>query len=274
MMPDRTRPPGELPDLQSFAAVLLDLDGTVFHEETPLPGAMELVTALQRRGQPFAFITNSDLSPSRLRARLLTMGADVQEAQLYTAASAGCDYVRTHFARGVRVFSLAGPAADELLAGHATWVMDADEDCDVVLTASLAQPNATTPRLQMALRFILRGAQHVAFNADRAYPTLRGFEIGSGAVAAMLAYAGKHQPVYGGKPQPVFFEALCQRFALAPPECVLIGDNLESDVLGARCVGMTSILTLTGLTTRDQLASLPLDLTPDYVIDDLRQLLP
>ncbi|HTN76972.1 MAG TPA: HAD-IIA family hydrolase [Pirellulaceae bacterium] len=263
----------ELPDLRAYDAVLLDLDGTIFHEEVALPGAMELVADLQRRRQPFAFVSNSELSPNRLRERLRAMGADVPPELLYTAAVAGCDYVRAHFGPGVRAYSVAAEATDELLAGYATWVDDDRADCDVVLTGSLAQENATPERLQIAFRQIVRGATHLAFNADRAYPTARGFEIGAGALAAMLVYAANHQPIYCGKPQQVFFESLCQRIGVPAERCVLIGDNLESDVRGARRVGMASILTLTGLTTRAHLSDLALDLTPHYVVDDLRQLL-
>lgn len=260
------------PDLTTFDAVLLDLDGTVFHEDVALPGAIELIAALQARRQAFAFVSNSGLSPRRLRERLTRMGADVREDQIYTAAAAGCDYVRQHFARGVRVFSVAGDAGHELLDDHVVWVDDDQTPCDVVMSASLANRNATPERFQFALRQILSGAIHVALCADRAYPTPRGFEVGAGAVAAMLSYAADHRPIFCGKPQRLFFESLCSRLHVRPERCVVIGDNLESDVIGARQAGMTSILTLTGIATREHLGALSTDMTPHHVVADLREL--
>ena len=97
-------------------------------------------------------------------------------------------------------------------------------------------------------------------------------EIGSGPVAAMLALAANVRPIYGGKPQRVFFEELCAHLRVPPAGCVLVGDNLEADVAGARVVGMRTILPLTGVTTRAHLAALDATLAPDHVITDLRDL--
>jgi HAD superfamily hydrolase (TIGR01450 family) len=259
-------------DISEFAAVLLDLDGTIWHEEVPLPGAVELIARLQTRNQKFAFVTNSGLSPARLRDRLVGMGAKVDASHFYSAASASCDYVRDHFPKGTKVFSVAGSACEELLSDYVEFVQDDQSSCAVVMSASLANKNATAARFQMALRHILRGAAHVALCADRAYPTPRGFEIGSGAVSAMLAYAAGHQPIYCGKPQRVFFDELCQHLGVAPDRCVLIGDNLEADVAGARQMGMKSIVPLTGLTTREMLKANVLGLVPDHVVESLGEL--
>lgn len=259
-------------DLAPFEAVLIDLDGTIWHEEVPLPGAIELIGRLQERAQKYAFVTNSGLSPARLAERLMGMGARVKPDHFYSAASASCDYVRDHFPKGTKVFSTAGVACEELLSDYVQFIHDEDPECAVVMTASMANKNATPERFQIAVRHLFRGAAHIALCADRAYPTPRGFEIGSGAVAEMLAYAAGHKPIYCGKPQRVFFEELCVHLNVRPERCVLIGDNLESDVAGAKQVGMTSIVPLTGLTTREMLAANALGLVPDHVVESLSEL--
>ena len=261
-------------DLRDYDAVLLDLDGTIWAEDVALPGAVELIAALQARRQPFAFISNSDHAPSRLMRRFEAMGVRVDLAQIYTASSAACDYVRNHFAAGARVFTVAGRAVDELLADRVTFVADDDAaPCDVVISASLAHPNVAVPRLQLALRHLLKGATLVAMCADRRYPTPHGDEVGSGGLATMLAYAANIQPIFCGKPQRVFFEELCAHLNVRPTRCVLIGDNLESDVAGARQVGTRAILSLTGITTRAHLEHVDASLAPDAVVDDLRAFL-
>jgi HAD superfamily hydrolase (TIGR01450 family) len=259
-------------DLSVYDAVLLDLDGTIWSEDVPLPGAIDLIRTLQARRQPFAFISNNDYAPSKLMKRLDAMGLTVPSETLYTAACAACDYVRHHCGAGVRVFNLAGDAVPELLGDRAAFVEPDDGPCDVVLTASLGLPTASIPRIQAALRYLLRGACLVAMSADRRYPTPGGAEVGAGGLAAMLAYGANVQPIYCGKPQRVFFEELCTRLNVRPGRCVLIGDNLESDVAGARQVGMRTILPLTGITTREHLEHLSVELAPDEVIEDLRSL--
>lgn len=257
-------------DLRPYDAVLLDLDGTIWAEDVALPGAMELIAALRARGQPFAFISNSDLATARLVRRFAAMGVSVDPATLYTAARAACDYVRGHFAAGARVLSLAGEAPHEMLSDHVTFA-DAGP-CDVVMTASLAQPDVTIARLQIALRRLLAGATLVAACGDRRYPTPHGPEVGSGGVAAMLAHAADVRPVYCGKPNRLFFEELCATLTVEPSRCVIVGDNLEADIVGAKAFGMRSILPLTGITTRAHLARVDPSLAPDSVIDDLREL--
>ena len=76
--------------------------------------------------------------------------------------------------------------------------------------------------------------------ADRVYPSPRGLEFGSGAMTAMMSYASGVAGVFTGKPEAVFFEELCSQLAVEPRRCLLIGDNLESDVGGAKRMGMAA----------------------------------
>ena len=79
-------------------------------------------------------------------------------------------------------------------------------------------------------------------------------------------------PVYTGKPERFFFEELCRRLGVAPSRCVLVGDNLESDIAGARGVGMRGVLVLTGVASRDDVSRAPADLRPDWVVSGLPDL--
>ena len=108
---------------------------------------------------------------------------------------------------------------------------------------------------------------------DRVYPSPRGIEFGAGAMCAMLAYAANVKPVFCGKPERIFFVELCNRLKVDPARCVLIGDNLESDVGGAKSVGMRSILTLSGITHQRDVDALPAAARPDHVVEDLTELL-
>src|SRR5271170_6452588 len=77
-------------DFSSYHAVLLDLDGTVFHEDHPLPGAVALISRLKTENHTFACLSNSGGSPLRMVQRLAQMGAELDPDQIYTAAAAAC----------------------------------------------------------------------------------------------------------------------------------------------------------------------------------------
>jgi 4-nitrophenyl phosphatase len=258
-------------DLDLFEAILLDLDGTVYHEDHALPGAVELIRRLQREDRKYACLTNSTSSPQRLVKRLARMGVEVDPEHIYTAAAAAVDYVLETFGPHPRVYNLATEGIHEMLEGKVKWVEKADESCDAVICGVPLSVYATSDDRRRAAMLLLRdGAALVGICADRVYPSPRGLEFGVGALASMLAYAANITPVYCGKPEQLFFHELCHRVQARCENCLLIGDNLESDIAGAKSVGMRTAMVLTGVSTRDDARMLPAPMQPDWIIADLR----
>ena len=259
-------------DFSPYAAVLLDLDGTLYHEDHVLPGAADLVRRLQAEKRIFACLTNSTTSPQRLAARLAGMGIDMPPDNIYTAAAAAADYVLENVPKPPRVFNLATEGVAEMLEGQAQWVEQSEEPCDAVIAGAPANIFATADRQRTALYLIRAGAKLIGVCADRLYPSPRGLEFGSGAMSQMLAYAANVTPIYTGKPEPIFFQELCHKLGVDPARCILIGDNLESDIAGAAKLGMATILTLTGVSQRRDLELTQKELKPQQVVEDLTKL--
>jgi 4-nitrophenyl phosphatase len=262
-------------DFSPYDAVLLDLDGTLYHEEHVLPGAADLVRRIQREERKYACLTNSTTSPQRLRERLSRMGIDMPAGNIYTAAAAAADYVIEHCrppAGPPRVFNLATEGLEEMLEGRVAWITSPDQPCDAVIAGAPANVFATPDRQCIALYLLRAGAKLIGVCADRVYPSPRGLELGSGALTHMMAYAAGVTPVFTGKPERIFFEELCRRLGVRPQRCVLVGDNIESDIAGARQFGMATILTLTGVTRADDVPNIPAQLKPDLVVEDLTRL--
>lgn len=263
-------------DLSQYEAVLLDLDGTIYHEEIALPGAVELIRRLQASNRTYACLTNSTSSPERVGARLNRMGVQVDPLHIYTAAAASADYVLERFSKPGHkpwVFNLSTEAVQEMLEGKVHWSESEADPCDAVICGVPVNVFAAEDRRRTALVHLRKGAALIGICADRVYPSPRGIEFGVGAMASMLAYAAAVTPVYCGKPEAIFFHELCERLHVKPHQCVLIGDNLESDIAGAKAVGMRTILTLTGITTLQDATRAPDARRPDAVINDLSELL-
>lgn len=259
-------------DFDPYHAVLLDLDGTIFHEEHALPGALETIRRLQREKRKYACLSNSTTSPLRIAMRLQRMGVEVDPDHIYTAAAAAADYVLgLANGRRPRVYNVATEGVHDMLDSLVDWVQTPGEPCDAVIVGTPTSVFATEDRLRTGLNLLRHGAKLIGICADRVYPSPRGLEFGSGALSAMLAYAANTTTVFAGKPQPIFFQKLCQRLGVDPGWCILIGDNLEADILGAKGVGMRTILTLTGVTRRRDLLHLPPSAQPDLVVEDLTE---
>lgn len=259
-------------DFSPFAAVLLDLDGTLYHEEHVLPGARELVARLEREGRRYACLTNSTSSAARVAARLGRMGIVMSEDHIYTAAQASADYVLEHFGHRPRVFNLATEGVQEMLDGKVEWVSSKEEHCDAVIVGVPVNAYATEERQRTALYLLRGGAKLIGTCADRVFPSPRGLEFGAGALSSFVAYAANVSPIYTGKPERIFFEELCARVGVAPKDCVLVGDNLESDIAGAKRVGMKTVLTLTGVSVRGDVEKVDGAWRPDWVVGDLSEL--
>ncbi len=159
-----------------------------------------------------------------------------------------------------------------MLDGKVHWVQRDDEPCDAVICGVPLNVYAAEDRQRIALVLLRnQGAALVGICADRVYPSPRGLEFGVGAMCAMFAYAANTPAIYCGKPEKIFFNELCHRLKVNPERCVLIGDNLESDVAGGKGVGMTVILTLSGIARRDEISKAAFQ--PDAVIENLTDLL-
>jgi HAD superfamily hydrolase (TIGR01450 family) len=263
-------------DFSKYPAVLLDLDGTIYYENHPLPGAIELIRRLQAERRNYACISNSTTSPHRVTKRLLKMGVEVEEDRVYTAAAAAAHYALDCFkdkGRKVRVYNLATDGLQELLEGSVEWARSDAEPCDAVIIGAPANAFATPDRQRAALKLLRNGALAIGICSDRVYPSERGLEFGSGALSRMLGFAAAVDPVFCGKPQEIFFRDLCRRLAVETAGCLLIGDNLESDVMGGKALGMRTILTLTGVAHREDLKTLKPELQPDWVVENLTELL-
>ena len=258
-------------DFSAYAAVLLDLDGTLYHEDDALPGAVALVRRLGDEGRPFACLTNSTTSPARLADRLKRLGMPVPAGRIHTAAAAAVDHVLATCGARPRVFNLASEGVHDLLDGRVTWVDDGD--ADAVICGAPANAYASPDRQRAALTILRRGGcALVGCCADRVYPSPRGIEFGSGAFTTMLAYAADVRPTFCGKPEAVFFTTLCDHLHVDPAACVLVGDNLESDVAGGRRMGMDTVLVLTGVARAGDVGHLPPDRRPGRIVADLTAL--
>ena len=212
-------------DFSKYAAVLLDLDGTIYHEDHALPGALELIRYLQSINQRFACLSNSTLSGRVIDKRLNTMGVKIALDDVYTAAAATCDFIQRKYNTGQRakIFNLATDAPYELLGDSVDWAEDLNQPCDAIIVGAPSNVNATPPRQFIALSLARNGATIVGMCADRVYPSPRGIEFGAGSLSVMLGYAAGNTPIYCGKPEKKFFTALCERLGVRPEDCVIVG---------------------------------------------------
>ena len=121
---------------------------------------------------------------------------------------------------------------------------------------------------------ILRGAKLIATNLDPNCPTQAGLRPGCGAMVAMLETAAGVKAFSVGKPSPFMMRAARKELGLRTDETTMIGDTMDTDILGGVQLGFHTVLVLSGGTSRADLHRYAY--RPELVIDsiaDLYQLL-
>ncbi len=217
--------------------VLLDIAGVLVNGEELVPGAPEAVAALRGAGVPFRLVTNTTRRPKRaLIAQLSELGFPLTTADIFT----GTEAVIAHLhARHLTPYLLVHPA----LAGEFADLSGEAPDAVVVGDAG---DGFTYQRLNAAFRLLVAGAPLLAIATNRYFREADGLSLDAGPFVAALEYAAHVEATVFGKPAPAFFAAVLADLGLAPQHTVMIGDDVEADVNGARAVGVRGILVRTG----------------------------
>jgi HAD superfamily hydrolase (TIGR01458 family) len=221
-------------------ALLIDLDGVLYVEERPVPGATDAVRALRDRGLDLRFVTNTTSRPRRsIVDRLDRLGFDVPAEQVLTPAALAVDHC-TRRGHG-RVALLMNEAVKEDFAA----LEESEDDVDAVIVGDLGR-GFTYDALNGAFRLLMDGAELVALQRNRFWLTPTGLSLDVGPFVAALEYAADRSAHVVGKPDPGFFAAALDDLGAEAGEAAMIGDDVETDVGGALAAGLEGILVRTG----------------------------
>ena len=257
-------------DWSSLKGVLIDLDGVVYTGREPIPGAAGFLAEARRRGLKFLLVTNnSTTSPELVAERLRTMHVDVQPQEILTSAQAAAAYVRAHAQRGSRVRIIGEAGLRQAAEEEGLSIVDDGGAVSSDWVIAGLDRGFTYEKLTGATRAIMGGARFVATNADALLPVEGGQVLpGAGTMIAAIQTATGVEPVVCGKPEPGLFEHGLRRLGgLSPNQVAMIGDRLDTDVVGGSRSGLRTILVLTGVTDRAEAdAAIP---SPDAIVADL-----
>jgi HAD superfamily hydrolase (TIGR01458 family) len=220
--------------------ILFDLDGTVYQEGRAIPGAAEALEALRRQGLPFLFTTNTTGRPrTALAERLRAMGIPAQPEEILSAPAAAARWLRSRDVSRVQL--LVPEATVEEFQGFERT----DRSPEVVVVGDLGEA-WTFPLLNQAFRNLMDGAELLALQRNRYWHTDGGLSLDGGPFVAALEHGSGKTATLVGKPSPAFFESAARELGLPPERIAVVGDDLESDVAGARASGMIGIAVRTG----------------------------
>jgi HAD superfamily hydrolase (TIGR01450 family) len=252
--------------LEGVRALVLDADGVLLLASRLLPGAADAVAALDAAGFPYRVVTNFSSAHRESLAASMTrrLGLPARADRIITAASAAAAWTRARHPGG-SLFVLA--SADARREWHGQRVLDATEveaslasgDGVAAVVIGDAGDDLSYRNLDTAFRAVRGGAALVAMHRNMWWLTTRGMTLDAGAFVTGLEAALGRRAVVAGKPSAVVFRAAVAELAadvraaggrpLRRGEIAMVGDDLVSDVAGARRVGLRGILVLSGKTS-------------------------
>jgi NagD protein len=242
------------------------MDGVVYRGLSIIPGAARWIAELQAAQTPFLFLTNNSQRTRRdVATRLRRMQIMAEESQVFTCAMATARFLARQRPGGTAYVIGEGGLLHALYRNGFSIV---DQDPDYVIVGEGRAFNFEM--IEAALRMVERGAKLIATNLDPSCPTHNGTRPGCGAIVAMLESATGRRAFSVGKPSPVMFRLACEEIGLAPEDVTMVGDTMETDILGGLQMGCRTILALSGGTREEDLERFAY--RPDLIIGEVSEL--
>lgn len=242
----------------SIKAVLCDIGGVLYVGDTPINGAIEALSRIKSR-YPVRFVTNTTQKTGKqVVEALCTMGFEIAEHEVLTALDVTKLFLETHTSRGFYLLTDDATAffddLNEIERQHYVVVGDAQE-------------NFTYERLNQAFRLLQSGSELVAVAKNRYFKDNdHQLSMDAGGFVSALEYASGKEAHIIGKPSLDFYHLACSSMGVDPAQCLMIGDDIESDILGAQEAGLKTLLVKTGKFAPQDLE---IGITPDFIVDSI-----
>ncbi|MFO1021045.1 MAG: TIGR01457 family HAD-type hydrolase [Planctomycetales bacterium] len=246
---------------------LIDMDGVLYRGSEMIQGADEFIGRLRENEIPFLFLTNNSQRTRRdVVTKLQRMGIDVEEEHVFTCAMATARFLADQKPEGT-AFVIGEGGLHQALHQNGYSIVDYDPDYVVIGEGR----TLTFEMMETAVRMVHGGAKLIATNLDPSCPTQQGIRPGCGALVAMVEAATGRKAFSVGKPSPIMMRTARKELGLTADETIMIGDTMETDILGGLQMGYRTILVLSGGTALSDLDNY--SYRPDRIVDSIRDLI-
>jgi len=254
-------------NLSTLKAIIIDIDGTLWRGDLPLPGLSLFFAFLKKQRISFVIATNNTTeTPTQYRQKLADFGVSIKLNQVFTGAVATAAYLKSQYPAGAKIYAI-GLNSLHLALHNAGFVLlkNVDTQADVVVIGG--DPTLTYTKLKYAALHVQRGAQFVGTNPDLLVPTEEGLIPEAGTTLVAIKAATGVSPTVIGKPNRTLFEMALAQMGSSPAQTAMLGDRLETDILGGQRVGLKTILVTTGVDNETTIAQK--GILPDAVFSGL-----
>lgn len=238
-------------DFNAIKGFICDMDGVIYHGNHILPGVREFIKWMQDEKKEYLFLTNnSGYTPRELNQKLARMGLDVSEEHFYTSALATAAFLKQQ-APGCSVFAIGEAGLLNALYDAGMTMNDVNPDFVIVGEGRTYSLDTLTK----ATNLVMGGAKLIGANSDVSGPIENGIAPACGALIAPIEIATGRKAYFCGKPNPLMMRTGLRKLGCHSAEAVMIGDRMDTDVISGMESGMSTVLVLSGVSTRETLGT-------------------
>ena len=225
------------------------MDGVIYHGNKILPGVAEFIKWLHDTGKEYLFLTNnSSYTPRELNQKLKRMGLDVDEHHFYTSALATANFLKDQ-APGCSAYVIG--EAGLLNALYDAGITMNDVNPDYVIIGEGKAYSLDT--LTKATNLVMKGAKLIGANSDLNGPIENGIAPACKALTAPIEIATGKQAYFCGKPNPLMMRIGLKMLNCHSKDAVMVGDRMDTDIISGLETGLSTVLVLSGCSTRETL---------------------
>lgn len=250
----------------------MDMDGVLWRGSKPMVDIPRLFDRVHSLGlQAFCVTNNSTRLADDYLERFLAYGVFLEPSQIITSAEATAEFIENHFPGGGSLFVIGEEGIKTSLTKKSYQIFEDDPDREVLAVVVGLDRSFNYRDIELAAYYVQQGALFVGTNPDLTLPTPLGFAPGAGTIIKAIEVSSGVKPIIIGKPFPALYSLALKRAKCLPEQALMIGDRLETDILGAQQMGIKSALVLSGITNQE--LSETWDPPPDIIAENALKVL-
>ncbi|MCI1943008.1 MAG: TIGR01457 family HAD-type hydrolase [Lactobacillus sp.] len=252
--------------MKQYQSFLIDLDGTVYRGRETIDAGVRFVKRLQKAGRDYVFLTNNTTRTRQMVVdKLAGHGIKTDVDHIYTPSLASVAYLRSlePDQDKIPVYIIGQTGLFRAFAQDPNFYIDDQKPRYVIVGMDT---DLTYHKIMVATNAIRNGAKFIGTNADVVLPAGHSFYPGNGSQCAMIAVASGQKPLFIGKPEKIIIDMALKRYNLERENCLLVGDNYDTDIKAGFNSQMDTLLVLTGVTQEQDLIGRK---QPTYLVHSL-----
>lgn len=253
--------------MNKIKSMIFDMDGVLWRDQTPIGDLGKIFQNLQFHNIKYAFATNnSTKSPTEYQDKLYRFGIRVQEEQIITSATTLVDLLKEKYPDGGPIYILGENGLREALQQNGFY----HRDQNVFAVVGGLDRQIDYEKLKIATLLLQQKVDFYYTNADTTFPTPDGIIPGAGSILRALEVGSGRNAILAGKPKPKMFEIAMRKINASGESTLVIGDRLDTDILGGLEAKCLTAMVLTGISTSEDLKNSAYQ--PHFVFENLSSL--